>query len=1189
MAEKLFRNIFNKGKKEVKSFKDTVSNFRDVVNKSPLKFNPLRPGFVEPKINLPQPKAQREIIPTGNIEKKARRSQTPVAEVLATTDFFKPIAGKTRVRDVVREVPDQFFNLATDIGQSISRNIILGARTAQGERRPTITPTTRIQEIITGVETGEDFDLEDEGRDIVSILGKEATSKVPPEALYIIGSISAFSDMFGGSSTKGAIKNIAKETSPDAIRAIIKQELPGLPDNIVEQIIPRLAKETTEKGVQRVLQKSAVAQQIQKEVAPQVSDDLIKEARKYKSADEFAEDSYKGLLGDTTEKTTLELNDSKKIDLTHSAQKIGGEVVHNVGGEMGGKRVDIRYITDNEKIIVTNFASELTGKRYGTDLLNKLIQDAKNSGYTKIIADDLKSKNASGYWSKLGFQISEDGYRAILDIKPTPKSQLEEIWKRANTETETEKIITPIIDQATVGTQPSTFDEVAPTQRTRGVVRSLKDTPNLPEDAKDYISNLPDDVTKYDVVTNKEAVQRAEKAIAENPEQVLLDVLDATKIDKDTATKAIALIDKYSREKNFAVVGQIVETVSKRATLAGQYNQAFSLLNKLTPQGWVSYARRKVGVELAPEFIEQVTKKAESIIEKPFGYQKIKETGELEQSIIFETRKNKGIKNKIYQDFLEIGNAMRTWGSSFMDFSMSLRQGLTALPRYPKPWAKAFLGQFKAFYDELPIREAKIKNRGQIPAYEEIMDQVVKHPDYQDAIEHGISLSDIDGVMNTREEAFMSSWAEKMPMIPKLKMDNPLAKATNAVISIGNVPLKIYNAVPAKLIRATNAAATAFRNKLAIEMYAQMKRNMKNITPDRLDQNLVGLASLTNDLTGRGNLPNFLQSSAPLLNAIFYSPRLIASRLNLMSPTSYIRRPKAARKEHLKTMLSTSAMITTILAAASLHPDVEVGTDPRSSDFAKIRVGNTRYDIAGGFQQYIRIGAQLISGKYVSSSTGRVITLGEGYNPITRWDILTRGAESKFSPLTSLIVTMFRGENFMGEKAEFSDEIGKRFVPMLISDLTELHKEDPELLPTGVLGMFGVGVQSYGPPEAIKKMQEIQESSNPALEMSKLKKQDAILYEKVKKAQVESTFTEFDWGLTYLSVQDGERAQFLADYFDGMPRNEMTKLRADLREKGLISDTVNKQLNALISNKATQSSGSLLQKAQQMGIKPSGN
>src|SRR4029077_13331357 len=104
--------------------------------------------------------------------------------------------------------------------------------------------------------------------------------------------------------------------------------------------------------------------------------------------------------------------------------------------------------------------------------------------------------------------------------------------------------------------------------------------------------------------------------------------------------------------------------------------------------------------------------------------------------------------------------------------------------------------------------------------------------------------------------------------------------------------------------------------------------------------------------------------------------------------------------------------------AAKYGANVEL--DPRSSDFGKIRVGKTRYDIWGGNQQLVRTIAQLaptrhngVWGQYTkSTSTGKLRHLGKGEH----FDPLGRLFEGKLSPPMSLGLDIKRGEMFAGQK-----------------------------------------------------------------------------------------------------------------------------------------------------------------------------
>ena len=161
-------------------------------------------------------------------------------------------------------------------------------------------------------------------------------------------------------------------------------------------------------------------------------------------------------------------------------------------------------------------------------------------------------------------------------------------------------------------------------------------------------------------------------------------------------------------------------------------------------------------------------------------------------------------------------------------------------------------------------------------------------------------------------------------------------------------------------------------------------------------------------------------------------------------------------------------MIWTVGALASLAW-AKVSTNSNSSDFSKIKIGDTRIDLAGGFQQYIVAASRLMSGKYVSSTSGKESTLGEGYKPTTRYDIALRTLENKEAPVASFITALLKQQDPLGEKIDLKKEIVSRFTPMILQDMIELYKEDPSLLPLAAVGALGGGVQTYQNQKSILK------------------------------------------------------------------------------------------------------------------------
>lgn len=372
---------------------------------------------------------------------------------------------------------------------------------------------------------------------------------------------------------------------------------------------------------------------------------------------------------------------------------------------------------------------------------------------------------------------------------------------------------------------------------------------------------------------------------------------------------------------------------------------------------------------------------------------------------------------KIGEAIGQLANIPRSVMSSF-DLSFGGRQGIFAAPRYRKEFWSSWKSQFKMFGSE--------------KVYQEAMDNVTKNPLFGLARDSGISFTNIGRVMTQREERFMSQWAEKIP-------------------------------IAGKLVGASGRAYTGFANKFRMDMFASIIKDAERLKLNPLKNADLAqeIAEFVNNATGRGKLPQGIERSAQVLNAFFFSPRLISSRLRLLLPAEYIKAEPFVRKEYLKTLLTFAGTAMTIMSLAKLG-GAEVGTDARSADFGKIKIGNTRIDILGGLQQYIRLAAQLYSGEIVSSTTGEIYTLGEGYKPLTRLDILERFVEYKEAPIFSFLTGLLKGQDFEGKPINVPKEIGARFIPMALQDIYDIAKDDPTLLPLSVLGIFGIGIQTYG-------------------------------------------------------------------------------------------------------------------------------
>jgi hypothetical protein len=272
-------------------------------------------------------------------------------------------------------------------------------------------------------------------------------------------------------------------------------------------------------------------------------------------------------------------------------------------------------------------------------------------------------------------------------------------------------------------------------------------------------------------------------------------------------------------------------------------------------------------------------------------------------------------------------------------------------------------------------------------------------------------------------------------------------------------------------VRASGRAYTGFLDKTRADVFDHLIGRAQSQGVNVQDQKfLQSLGTYIGSATGRGQLRHF-EKAAPALNAFFFSPRLMASRFNFLNPAYYARLDPFARKEALRSAIQLAGTASTLLALASQVPGVRVITDPRNPDWGKIRMGNTRLDIGGGFQQELRLMAQFVSGVAISSTTGKRLSLtAGGFGQPTRLDIVQRFFEGKASPIASLVLDWMRGSTLIGQKFSPGSEVAQRLTPLLAQSSLELYKEQHGGM-NGLaaafagygIGSVGFGVQTYGP------------------------------------------------------------------------------------------------------------------------------
>lgn len=364
------------------------------------------------------------------------------------------------------------------------------------------------------------------------------------------------------------------------------------------------------------------------------------------------------------------------------------------------------------------------------------------------------------------------------------------------------------------------------------------------------------------------------------------------------------------------------------------------------------------------------------------------------------------------------------------DASASLRQGLVLTVSHPKLAAQAYKESWKQTFN--PKR------------YAEWLDGIKGHKLYELMEDSKLYIADPTreaAAMMGKEEKYMT---ETLVNFKGLKEKMPdVGPVIERLVNMGLAP-----------IRASERNYTTYLNKLRVDTFSQMADEfiVKGMIPEENPELYKGLARFVNSATGRGSMEGFARS-AQILNTIFFSPRLMKARFDMLNPSMYANLPGPVRKKALTDMGKTIAAGMTFVGLMKLG-GAQVETDPRSSDWMKPKIGNTRIDPWGGFQQYVKLFARMGTNE-MKTSSGQM-------KKTTKWDEAKRFLGYKVAPTPAYIKEYMSGRKTMGGEFEYMPE--EKLIPMVYQDLKEIYDENPNLLfMTGPLGFHGVGIQTYQP------------------------------------------------------------------------------------------------------------------------------
>jgi hypothetical protein len=276
---------------------------------------------------------------------------------------------------------------------------------------------------------------------------------------------------------------------------------------------------------------------------------------------------------------------------------------------------------------------------------------------------------------------------------------------------------------------------------------------------------------------------------------------------------------------------------------------------------------------------------------------------------------------------------------------------------------------------------------------------------------------------------------------------------------------RLANKIP--WIKGSNRGFITFLNYMRADTFDKI---WNNITI-KSESNAESVAEGVNTLSGYGTIGprggkanNFLGNISPVI----WSPRLLASRMNLLTLKALRVGSGDVRKEFLKEYAGALVGMAALYMLVEAFDIGEVDWTSNSSDFGKIKVGNTRIDPLAGMSQLSVLAATAYSGARTLISGKKLIARREQgekapYGSPLMDAYIGKFLRSKLRPEIGAVLDALSGENMVGEQLTAAEKAMNFAVPLAYQDFFKIMDEQgiPAGLALQVLSALGVGIQHF--------------------------------------------------------------------------------------------------------------------------------
>jgi len=276
-------------------------------------------------------------------------------------------------------------------------------------------------------------------------------------------------------------------------------------------------------------------------------------------------------------------------------------------------------------------------------------------------------------------------------------------------------------------------------------------------------------------------------------------------------------------------------------------------------------------------------------------------------------------------------------------------------------------------------------------------------------------------------------------------------------------PTSLPGKIPAlgRLFKASEAAFEGSAMRMRTGLYDLISdMAQKNGVDMTQKYQIESIGTIINSLTARGQWGK--RGESPIVKLILWAPKMLKGNIDVLTAHLGQDISPFARKQaaiNLTKIVMTSATIMTL--ANAIKPG-SAELDPRSSNFGKIKLGNTTYDFTGGASSLVVLAARQISGSTKSSSTGLIKEFGTEFGQQTRFDSLIDFLTGKTTPPIGAMISFMKGTTPTGDRATLGNVAKNILLPISIQNAIKLKDDSSANAILGViLDGFGINASTY--------------------------------------------------------------------------------------------------------------------------------